>query len=355
MGLVCNLAKKKTLRTLARLCFSLRPRSPFFGGEVLANPRKKPRWSWFLDSVVDEKDTGDRNMGIYETVTEEIITRLEQGVAPWRSSWSTALPASLSTKKEYRGINLVILHGRGFRSRYWTTYREAQKRGGQVKKGAKGVKIVYWHWRTEEEKQKLISSGKASKPAPCTPFISTVFNLDQIEGLEVEEEEDVAVYKHDKLEAAEVVYRSMPNKPKLVHAVDVNPAYSPFSDEVKMPFIEQFENREFYYSTLFHELVHSTGHASRLGRFSDEPGSVFMSYSYSCEELVAELGSAFLSAKAGVSNELTIADSASYLSGWIEQLKNDKMLLFKASGLAQKAVQYIAPEPKGVSEVYLAA
>ncbi len=116
-------------------------------------------------------------MNVFQTVSETILAKLSEGVIPWRKPWVAGLPCSVGSRKEYRGINIILLGLRDHTSRYWVTYKEAVRLQGHVKKGAKGSKVIYWHWRTEEERQRLVDSGKTKSPAPCVPFLSTVFNL----------------------------------------------------------------------------------------------------------------------------------------------------------------------------------
>ena len=123
-------------------------------------------------------------MNVYELVTSRIIERLEAGVIPWRKCWTSGPAKSLTTGKEYRGINSVLLGMREYSSRYWVTFRQTQKLGGHVKKGEKATPVVFWHWRTPDEMAKLQAHGKAEAPAPCYPFVAFVFNLDQTEGIE---------------------------------------------------------------------------------------------------------------------------------------------------------------------------
>ena len=276
-------------------------------------------------------------MTVYEIITEKIIEKLSSGVIPWRKSWSIALPKSYSTKKEYRGINLFLLQGDGFKSRYWITYKEAQKSGGQVRAGEKGSLVVYWHWRTPVEMAKLQASGKSQNPSPCYPFISKVFNLDQVEGIK-SPEDDLKINEAQKLEIAPAVYENMRDKPAILHGQDFSPAYSPSRDAIRLPFMNQFESADLYYSTLFHELIHSTGHQSRLARLDSGARN---SDSYSFEELIAEFGAAFLCGFSGIENNRTLEDSASYIKGWISVLENDKTILLKAASAAQKAVDFI--------------
>ena len=276
-------------------------------------------------------------MTVYEIITEKIIEKLSSGVIPWRKSWSIALPKSYSTKKEYRGINLLLLQGDGFKSRYWITYLEAQKAGAQVRAGEKGSIVVYWHWRTPIEMAKLQSTGKSQNPSPCYPFISKVFNLDQVDGIK-RPEDDLKINVEASEQLAPTIYENMQNKPALIHGADFSPAYSPSKDTIRLPFMNQFESSDLYFSTLYHELIHSTGIQSRLARLDSGGRS---SESYSFEELIAEFGAAFLCGITGIENNRTLEDTASYISSWIKVLQNDKTILIKAASAAQKAVDYI--------------
>jgi len=230
-------------------------------------------------------------MNLYQNVTETILTKLSEGVIPWRKTWAGGIPCSVGTKKEYRGINIILLGLRDHTSRYWVTYKEALRLKGNVKKGAKGSKVIYWHGRSDEERQRLVDSGKTKSPAPGTPFLSTVFNLEQTEGIE-SPGDDLNCERKGKLEQAEDFLAKLPaDSAEIAHGVHYAPSYAPLGDLIRLPHLSQFESAEHYYSTLFHELIHSTGHPSRLARLQEGPRG---GEAYSFEELVAELGAAFL-------------------------------------------------------------
>ncbi len=156
-------------------------------------------------------------MNVYELVTSKIIERLEEGVIPWRKCWTSGPAKSLTTGKEYRGINSVLLGMREYSSRYWVTFRQAQKMGGNVKKGEKATPVVYWHWRTPDEMAKLQADGKAAAPAPCYPFLAFVFNLDQTEGVE-RPADDVPARVNSPLEEAQRIVAEMPKRPRIRHS-----------------------------------------------------------------------------------------------------------------------------------------
>lgn len=291
-------------------------------------------------------------MNIYQTVTDRILKQLDAGVIPWRRTWSTGIPKSLTSGKEYRGVNILVLGCTEFTSRYWVTYREALRLGGHVRQGEKAAPVVYWKWRTPQELARRAEETGKESLAPCVPFTSAVFNLDQVEGVS-RPEDDVPNRNNYRLDLAEKTFEVMPDKPAIVHAASGEPAYTGRLDRVTLPHLTQFESAAEYYATLFHELVHATGHPKRLNRFREFEGTHVERYSF--EELVAEFGASFLCAFAGIQNLSTDALQASYIEGWAKALHQDSRLLLRAASAAQRAADYIrgklpltetAPVPK---------
>lgn len=277
-------------------------------------------------------------MSIYEIVTQRILSRLEAGVVPWRKTWTTGLPKSLTTGKEYRGLNILVLGTAEFTSRYWLTYRQALQSGGHVRKGERATPVVYWKWRTEKElKQLELKTGKRDL-ARCFPFGSAVFNLDQVEGVS-RPVDDVPQQPNHRLELAEQVFHTMTDLPAIIHAAGAEPAYYRQLDRITLPHLTQFENAEEYYAALFHELVHSTAHGKRLNRFAEAEGSQPDRYSF--EELVAEFGAAFLCAWSGITQPDKEARQADYIAGWAKVLRNDHRMIVLAAAAAQRAADYI--------------
>ena len=277
-------------------------------------------------------------MNIYAVVTERILKSLEMGVVPWRKTWAAGLPKSLTTGKEYRGINILILSTSGYQSRHWVTFREALRLGGHVRKGEKATPVVYWKWRTPEELARLQEKTGREDLAPCVPFTSSVFNWEQVEG--VPEPKDEMVLNRDRrLELADNLFTMMPDQPEIVHSRACEPCYRWREDRVGLPHLSQFENADEYYATLFHELTHATGHGKRLNRFSEREGDAVESYSF--EELVAEFGASFLCAFAGIDNAGTAALSASYIDGWAQAFRKDHRILLRAASAAQRAADYV--------------
>ena len=274
------------------------------------------------------------HQSVYEIITGQILAELEKGVIPWRKPWRTLPPANLVSKKPYRGINTFLLALAGYGSQYWLTYRQAQALGGNVRRGEHGTKIVFWKFNEYETET---ADGEMENRTSAFPRYYTVFNLEQTEGLKAL----LALPPARPIESAEAIIGGMPDPP--AYQQGFLACYSPSSDTVTMPSPSAFSSRAEYYSTMFHELTHSTGHAKRLAREGFDRPQEFGSESYSREELVAEMGSAMLSGVAGIEQD-TLANSASYLKSWISRLKSDSRLVISAASAAQKAADYIRGE-----------
>ena len=231
-------------------------------------------------------------------------------------------------------------------------FREAQRRGGHVRQGERATPVVYWKWRTPEElAQRAEHTGKEDV-APCTPFVSAVFNFEQVEGV-ARPADDLPPRPEDRLTVAEQMFDVMPDKPEIVHTVTSQPAYSPSLDRITLPHLSQFESADEYFSTLYHELTHASGHARRLNRFAEAEGDRVEKYSF--EELVAEFGAAFLCGFAGIQNRGTEELQASYIQGWARVFQQDSRVLVRAASAAQRAADYIrgkvpAEEPKPAAD-----
>jgi antirestriction protein ArdC len=260
---------------------------------------------------------------------------LQQGTVPWKKPWNTQsnMPRNIVSKKEYKGVNVFLLACQEYSSAYWMTYKQCQERGGYVKQGQKSTPVIFWKWIDGKKDDPDAGSGKI----PLLRYYS-VFNLEQTEGISSPVEEQVH-NDFDPIGAAEQVIANMPLKPDIQHMGN-RALYRPSTDTVTLPPQHTFSSPEEYYSTAFHELTHSTGHQIRLARKSILDPSFFGSHEYSKEELVAEMGAAFLCGHCGIENN-TIENSAAYLQGWLKALKNDKTLLVHAAAQAQKASDYI--------------
>jgi len=269
---------------------------------------------------------------VYQIVTDRIVEQLEKGVVPWRKPWRTEVPCNLVSGKPYRGINLFLLGMQGRESRYWLTFKQANQLGGHVRAGEKASVVTYWNVGEEKINSK---TGKLSKPFLLRYY--NVFNATQIDGLEKLNLGNASL-PVPNIDACESIVTGMPNRPRLETS---NAAwYRPTLDVVGIPAKALFNSAEEYYSTLFHELTHSTGHHSRIGREGIENLNSFGSESYSKEELVAELGASMLCAVTGIA-PATLENSAAYLQSWINRLRGDSRLLVSAASAAQKAADYI--------------
>ena len=284
-----------------------------------------------------------KKFDVYEMVTDRILEALENGTVPWRKPWrggtAAGSPVNLKSKKAYRGINVFVLHLQGFSSRYWATFKQAKDLGGKVRKGSKGTPVVFWKWIDKKGKDDDGNEIVLDR-YPILRYY-TVFNLDQIDGIDDPDAKaaDDTPAKFNPIEAAEKIVDEMPNRPEITHN-EPRAYYRPSTDTVNMPKPELFDVPAEYYSTIFHELTHSTGHESRLNRDGITKLAAFGDDNYSQEELVAEMGAAFLCGHAGIENE-TIDNSAAYIDGWRKKLSTDKKLVVYAAAQAQKAADYI--------------
>jgi antirestriction protein ArdC len=282
---------------------------------------------------------------IYQTVTERIISSLKAGVIPWEKPWKTPryaggpFPRNFYTGKPYRGINVLLLWSSEYSSPFWLTFKQAQALKGSVRKGEHGTPIVFYK-QLPEHATKDEEAGEDER----VPFVLchyTVFNVEQCDGLTLPEISQPAIAPEiGEDELCESIVTGWQNRPALYlnSPTEYRAYYRPSTDSIHMPARSRFIDAPHYYGTLFHELVHSTGHESRLHRiFGDRFGDEL----YSKEELVAEMGAAFLCAIAGIANERTDRNTAAYIQNWISALEEDNRLIVHAAANAQKAVDLI--------------
>jgi antirestriction protein ArdC len=278
------------------------------------------------------------SVNVYQAVTDKIVEALEHGVAPWRRPWTAAAPMNLMSQRAYRGINTLILGTTGYASPYWLTYRQAEEIGGHVRRGEHGSTIRFWKL-LERESQARDDQDAGRETVPLLRTY-TVFNLEQCDGIKLRRELTHPPRTVQPIAACEAVVAGLPaGHARILRGGDVA-YYAPSIDEVRVPLQAAFSSDEEYYSTLFHELTHSTGHESRLGRESVVDRARFASHAYSREELIAEMGAAFLCGETGIA-PATLDNSAAYLQSWIRVLKGDARLLVQAAGAAQKAVDWL--------------
>lgn len=266
---------------------------------------------------------------VYEIVTAKIIEKLEAGIVPWRKPWVNGLAVNWVTQKPYRGINtLLLMPGE------YATYKQITAAGGNVKKGQKSHVIVFWKWLDVTDTE----TGEEDK-VPMLRYYNVFEINSQVEGLS-SKRPPVTEFEHDPVEEAESIIAGYPNSPEVYH-ISGSAYYKPGDDQVVVPPKKDFPILGEYYSTMFHELVHSTGHITRLNREGITNGKIkFGSESYSKEELVAELGASMLCGVARIDND-TLDNSASYIQSWLKKLKEEPKLIVQAAAQAQKAADHI--------------
>lgn len=283
-----------------------------------------------------------------DQVTNEVIVQLEQGKVFWKKPWSSyGLPKNYKSGRAYEGFNAFYLNyitnKRNYKTPYFITFKQAKELGGNVKRGEKGIQIIFWKIYDNKIGEKTTPTGETKDilQNKFVPFIWTVFNIDQIEGVSFALPADVERTENEIIEACQGVVNSYPIPTPDIQHGGSEAFYTPFFDKVQMPDINTFITAQAYHATLFHELIHSTGHEIRLNRFTEEDKSTrFGDVNYSKEELVAEMGASFLNAFTGIKDEV-FENSVAYLHGWIKKLKDDKTLIIYASTKAFKAASFI--------------
>jgi antirestriction protein ArdC len=273
----------------------------------------------------------------YAEVSARIVAELEAGAAPWIKPWSASpganTPCNAVSNRPYSGCNVVLLwmaQAAGYRTPRFLTFKQALELGGHVRKGERGTKVYF-------VKQLQIREDADEAPARLVPMMReyTVFNVDQCAGLP----DCVAIGKpmrhrnpDTRDELADAFLQSTGADIREGHG---EACYVPSRDFISMPAFATFKGADQFYSTAFHELTHWTGHKSRLDR---DLKNRFGSRSYAAEELIAELGAAFLCAEFGFDGDVR---SAGYIASWIELLKADKRAFFTACSQASKAADYL--------------
>lgn len=271
-------------------------------------------------------------MNIYQEITDSIIKELEKGAAPWVKPWNAPNSAdkNIVSQRPYRGINRLItamVSGiKGYSNPAWASYKQWQDIGGQVRKDEKGTKVIFWSKATATDK----ATGESKEYAFAKAF--SVFNIAQVDGIDIIPTGDV-IADHVRIEACEK--RISDTGAVIKHGGDTA-CFIPSSDIIRMPELGTFQTPEHYYATAFHELTHWTSAKGRCDR--DLSKGRFGNADYAFEELVAELGAAFLCSQHGIKGDLR---HAGYIESWLKCLKDDPKAIFKASALAQSAADYI--------------
>ncbi len=293
----------------------------------------------------------DKFIDSYKLVTDLIIAQLEKGNVPWCCPWrrDVGMPRNFHTGQKYHGINVLLLSIRRFSSPYWMTWNQIRQRGGGVLKGEHGSIVVKYG----QFKNKVVEDGEPSANEEKPRYYLKgyrVFNALQITGIEFPAVQIAPeIVPEKRIEMAEAIVAGMPSPPQIRVGRYTQAAYREAIDTVDMPERSRFTGSEDYYLTLFHELVHSTGHESRLSRKSLIENDGFGGKVYSQEELVAEMGAAFLGTEADIVRD-DYEQSAAYLQGWLDVLKDNKRWIVQAANQAARAVDFILnrmPVPEG--------
>jgi antirestriction protein ArdC len=289
--------------------------------------------------------TNPNRPDVYSRITDKIIADLEQGTRTWMRPWNAEHTAGRITRPlrhngiPYKGINVVMLWSasvmKGFACPLWLTFKQTQELGGNVRKGEHGELVVYADRITRTE-----TDAKGEEVERAIPFLKgyTVFNAEQCDGLPAHyyaKAEPPALSPLQRIEAADRFFTA--TGADIRHG-GTRAFYAPGPDYVQMPPFETFRDAESHAATLAHELTHWTKHDKRLAR---EFGRVkWGDEGYAKEELVAELGAAFLCADLGITPEVR-EDHAAYIASWLQVLKNDKRFVFSAASHAQRAADYL--------------
>ena len=270
-------------------------------------------------------------MDIYAEITSRIITEMENGVIPWQKPWvASGSCISYATGKAYSLLNQMLLGRPG----EYATFKQVQQAGGYVRKGAKAQMVVFWKWIEQEDEE----TGE-KKEIPFLRYYN-VFHIDQCEGLKAKHSKPLPNTANANQTAERIICDYLKaSGVKMEHQEGDRAFYRPSTDSITLPHMAQFSATAEYYSTAFHELTHSTGHAKRLNRLDST--AYFGSEAYSKEELIAEIGASALVNVAGLETAKSFRNSTAYIQNWLQVLKGDKRFIVSASGKAEKAVGLI--------------
>lgn len=278
------------------------------------------------------------SINVYELVTNRIIEQLENNIIPWEKPWSGTIDGAFNrvSKKPYSILNQMLLKYNG----EYATFKQWQELGGHIRKAEKSEIIVFWKMYPIKEKQD--DGTEIIKTIPLLKYIN-VFHISQVDGVEPLKQK--VTHDIEPIDKAEKILNDYWNRENITieHVKGDKAFYSPMFDKIQLPLFEQFKQSEEYYSTAFHESVHSTMKTSRCNRQEDRKGKVvsFGSEEYSKEELVAEVGSAQLMNIVGIETTKSFRNSTAYIQSWLKVLRNDNKFIVSASSKAEKAVNYI--------------
>lgn len=278
---------------------------------------------------------------VFDVITNRILEALKTGTIPWEKKWLGTAgipPQNYKSKHHYRGINYLLASMTPHTTPFFMTWKQIKEMNGSLKEGALRIPIVFWNvfWVNADKKVvKDPQPGDIVEKRFSTRYY-TVFNIEDIDGIEFDIPKPER--ENDPIEIAQQLVDGYPKGPKVMTG---KPCYQVEIDVVRRPELDQFETSEFYHKTLFHELVHSTGHPHRLNR----PGVAEIDLAdcpkYAFEELIAEIGACFAMSHCGIENPGTIEQANSYIAGWIEALEHDPKYIIRAATAAKKAIEHM--------------
>lgn len=278
-------------------------------------------------------------MNVYKMVTERIIEQLENGVIPWQKPWTGTKSGAYNrvSRKPYSILNQMLLQHSG----EYATFKQWNEAGGHIGKFEKSEIVTFWKIQLIEEEEE--DGTKVKKQIPMLRYYH-VFHISQVDG--VEPKEKIELQELEPIEEAERVKREYMDREhlKIYEKITDKAFYTPTFDYIEIPCKEQYKNVEEFYSTLFHEMIHSTGYYKRLNRLESGASAGFGSETYSKEELTAEIGSAMILNRLGIETDRTFSNSTAYIQNWLQVLRNDNKFIISASSKSEKAVKYIFNE-----------
>lgn len=295
-----------------------------------------------------KRHSENKKVSLQDKVLGQILTMMEGGKIPWHCPWKRRdqMPINLFTGEKYHGFNSFWLGLLGGGSKYWLGMQQANQLGGRIRKGEAGTPIIFPRL---EKMTKKNAEGEEQEGVALLGFSGGyVWNLNQIDGITAPTEAEYEEKEFNPIQAAEKIIEQMPQRPEIRYSGS-SAHYRPSTDLIQLPLIADFESESEYYSTIYHELAHASGHSTRLNRKGITDPARFGSHEYSKEELIAEFASSYLCAEAGIERG-TIKNSAAYIQNWARVLKADKTMIFFAAAQAEKAAKYILNVKDEVAE-----
>jgi antirestriction protein ArdC len=299
--------------------------------------------------------TASKATELYQQVTDQFISALEQGTVPWQMPWVARQHMNAKRGNVYKGINRVLLamaagkaeaEGKGY-SHLWLSAKQAARLGGTIRAGEEATTVVLWRPITKTVEDEVTHERTVRTVWLLRAY--GVYNLAQTEGVRVPAKRQAELAPSDIADPDEdelAVEQLWANRPARCHEVEADAAwYRPAADILGVPARSMFANAPSYWATKWHEAVHSTGHSARLARKGVVESDGFGGQVYSQEELVAEMGAAFMLARTNMLTPAAFDNSAAYVASWLKALKDDPKMVVTAAQQAEKAARYLAPEP----------